>query len=135
VSIAEPALKTTSTGRTRLSARPPAMRGYPYVWLLIFAAFMVALFFVPSWGNDQLNVFNNWIIYTIMVVGFYFVFGMAGQFAFSQAAFAMLGGYMSAWATRQGTDWLVAVCMLPHERQDEELQRRIAARPVLRSEP
>jgi branched-chain amino acid transport system permease protein len=85
------------------------MRGYPYVWLLIFAAFMVALFFVPSWGNDQLNVFNNWIIYTIMVVGFYFVFGMAGQFAFSQAAFAMLGGYMSAWATRQGSDWLVAV--------------------------
>jgi len=33
------------------------------------------------------------------------------------------------------TDWLVAVCMLPHERQDEELQRRIAARPTLRSEP
>jgi len=25
--------------RSRLSARPPAMRGYPYVWLLIFAAF------------------------------------------------------------------------------------------------
>ena len=95
--------------RTRLSARPPAMRGYPYLWLLIFAAFMIALFFVPNWGNDQLNIFNNWVIYSIMVVGFYFVFGMAGQFAFSQAAFAMLGGYMSAWATRQGADWLVAV--------------------------
>jgi hypothetical protein len=27
------------------------------------------------------------------------------------------------------TDWLVAVCLLPHDRQDEELQRRIAARP------
>jgi hypothetical protein len=31
------------------------------------------------------------------------------------------------------TDWLVAVCLLPHDRQDEELQRRIAARPTLRS--
>jgi hypothetical protein len=30
------------------------------------------------------------------------------------------------------TDWLVAVCLLPHERQDEELQRRIAARPSYR---
>ena len=30
------------------------------------------------------------------------------------------------------TDWLVSVCILPHERQDEELQRRIAARPSLR---
>jgi len=27
------------------------------------------------------------------------------------------------------TDWLVAVCLLPHDRQDEELRRRIAARP------
>jgi hypothetical protein len=30
------------------------------------------------------------------------------------------------------TDWLVAVCLLPHDRQDEELQRRIAARPGYR---
>jgi hypothetical protein len=30
------------------------------------------------------------------------------------------------------TDWLVAVCLLPHDRQDEELQRRIAARPAYR---
>jgi hypothetical protein len=33
------------------------------------------------------------------------------------------------------TDWLVAVCLHPHERQDEELQRRIATRPGLRIEP
>jgi hypothetical protein len=31
------------------------------------------------------------------------------------------------------TDWLVAVCLLSHPQQDEELQRRIAARPPLRS--
>ena len=31
------------------------------------------------------------------------------------------------------TDWLVAVCLLPHDRQDEELQRRIAARPGARA--
>jgi hypothetical protein len=33
------------------------------------------------------------------------------------------------------TDWLVAVCMLPHERQDEELAARIAARPARGSQP
>lgn len=27
------------------------------------------------------------------------------------------------------TDWLVSVCLLPHDKQDEELQRRISARP------
>jgi hypothetical protein len=31
------------------------------------------------------------------------------------------------------TDWLVSVCLLPHERQDEELKQRIASRPGLRS--
>jgi ABC-type branched-subunit amino acid transport system ATPase component/ABC-type branched-subunit amino acid transport system permease subunit len=89
--------------------RPPAMRGYPYVWLAIFLGFMVLLRFVPDLGADRALLFNTWLVYTIMVVGFYFVFGMSGQFAFSQAAFAMVGGYTSAWATREGADWIVAV--------------------------
>ena len=101
--------KTRDGVRTRLSARPPAMRGYPYVWLVLFLLFMVALFFIPSWGNDQLVRFNDWILLTITVVGFYFVFGVSGQFAFSQAAFMMVGGYTSAWATREGWDWILAV--------------------------
>ena len=99
------------SARTRLSSRPPAMRGYPYAWLVIFLACMVALRFAPSWQVDQALVFNDWIFYTIMVVGFYFVFGVSGQFAFSQAAFAMVGGYTSAWATGEGADWLLAVAL------------------------
>jgi branched-chain amino acid transport system permease protein len=91
------------------TARPQAMRGYPYAWLGIFLAFMVLLRFVPNWGNDQALLFNTWLIYTMMVVGFYFVFGVSGQFAFSQAAFAMVGGYTSAWATREGWDWILAI--------------------------
>ena len=46
---------------------------------------------------------------------------------------------MLRWRAEQGgmldhvcaTDWLVAVCLLPHPGQDEELQRRIATRPSL----
>ncbi|HET9626012.1 MAG TPA: hypothetical protein VFP84_31845 [Kofleriaceae bacterium] len=45
------------------------------------------------------------------------------------------------WRAEQGdtldhvcaTDWLVSVCLLPHDRQDEELKQRIASRPSLRS--
>jgi ABC-type branched-subunit amino acid transport system ATPase component/ABC-type branched-subunit amino acid transport system permease subunit len=87
------------------------MRGYPYIWLLIFAAFVIVLRFTPSWGNEQLVVFNQWMYLTILVIGFYFVFGVSGQFAFSQAAFAMVGAYSSGWATRIGVDWLVAVAI------------------------
>lgn len=97
--------------RTRLSARPPAMRGYPYAWLLIFLVGMILFRFVPSWADDQMVVFNQWIYFTILVIGFYFVFGVSGQFAFSQAAFAMVGGYTSAWATREGVDWILAVAL------------------------
>ncbi len=97
--------------RTRLDARPPAMRGNPYASLAIFVLVMIALRFVPDWSSSQALVFNTWIVYTIMVVGFYFVFGVSGQFAFSQAAFAMVGGYTSAWATREGAGFLAAVAL------------------------
>ena len=99
----------TSAVRTRLSARPPAMRGFPYPWLAIFVVFMIGFRFLPAWSNEQTVNFNQWIYLSILVVGFYFVFGLSGQFAFSQAAFAMIGGYTSAWATREGVDWILAV--------------------------
>ncbi len=109
--MSQPSPSTTSAVRTRLSARPPAMRGYSYPWLAIFVLFMIGLRFIPSWSNGQAVSFNQWIYLSILVVGFYFIFGVSGQFAFSQAAFAMVGGYTSAWATRQGVDWILAVAL------------------------
>ncbi|MET0910650.1 MAG: ATP-binding cassette domain-containing protein, partial [Ilumatobacteraceae bacterium] len=100
---------TTGAVRTRLSARPPAMRGQPYAWLAIFVAFMIAFRFIPPWDNAQAYEYNQWLYFSVLVVGFYFIFGLSGQFAFSQAAFAMVGGYTSAWATRQGIDLILAV--------------------------
>ena len=71
---------------------------------------MIVLRFVPELGERPgCRSSTTWIFYTIIVVGFYFVFGVSGQFAFSQAAFAMVGGYTSAWATREGVDWILAV--------------------------
>jgi len=95
--------------RTRLSARPPAMRGQPYAWLLIFLLFIAVMRFAINWSGAELRLYDTFLIYTILVVGFYFVFGVSGQFAFSQAAFAMVGAYTSAWATRHGWEWILAV--------------------------
>ena len=83
------------------------MRGAPYLTL---ALFLLAVALVRQFGNFGLgdaDLVNTWLFYTVLVVGFYFVFGVSGQFAFSQAAFAAVGGYTSAWATREevfGTD-------------------------------
>src|SRR5262245_8223055 len=110
-SVSDTVAKSPSAVRTRLSARPPAMRGYPYVWLAIFLAFMIAFRFIPSWDDNQMFQYNLWLYYAVLVVGFYFIFGVSGQFAFSQAAFAMVGGYTSAWATREGINWIPAVAL------------------------
>ena len=102
----EPAV-TAATNATSTTARPPAMRGYPYLVARLFLGFMVGCASFRS-GATTSVFFNLWIIYTIMVVGFYFVFGISGQFAFCRPR--------SRWsvATRRrrdpsGLDWILAV--------------------------
>jgi ABC-type branched-subunit amino acid transport system ATPase component/ABC-type branched-subunit amino acid transport system permease subunit len=80
--------------------RPPAMRGQPYLWLGLFllGVALFRQFGVSGFGDTDLV--NTWLYYCVIVVGFYLVFGVSGQFAFSQAVFAAIGAYTSAWATR-----------------------------------
>jgi ABC-type branched-subunit amino acid transport system ATPase component/ABC-type branched-subunit amino acid transport system permease subunit len=87
--------------------RPPAMRGAPYLTLALFLLAVAALRQFGNLGLGDSDLVNTWLFYSVLVIGFYFVFGVSGQFAFSQAAFAAVGGYTSAWATREevlGTD-------------------------------
>jgi ABC-type branched-subunit amino acid transport system ATPase component/ABC-type branched-subunit amino acid transport system permease subunit len=93
--------------RTSLLPRPPAMRGSPYLWLGLVLLVLGLTRQFGSFGLGDADLINRWLFYTVLVVGFYFIFGVSGQFAFSQAAFAAVGGYTSAWATRTevwGTD-------------------------------
>lgn len=87
-------------GSERLShVKPPIYRGLPYVQI---AVVLLGIVIYRSWrteGLAQESLFNDWLIYAVVVLGFYFVFGLAGQFAFSQAAIFGLGAYASAWAT------------------------------------
>ena len=92
----------------RALARPPEMRGVPYAHLALFVVAVVVLRVVLVSGLAAENRYNLWLFYGILVVGFYFVFGMAGQFAFSQAAMAAVGGYASSWLMREGSGFLVA---------------------------
>src|SRR5262249_34596772 len=72
--------------------------------------FLVTVALLRQYGDFGLgdaDLVNTWLFYSVIVLGFYFVFGVSGQFAFSQAAFAAVGGYKSAWGTREagvGTD-------------------------------
>jgi ABC-type branched-subunit amino acid transport system ATPase component/ABC-type branched-subunit amino acid transport system permease subunit len=79
--------------------RPPAFRGHPY---LVTLGVLVALVVVRAWRTEGLleeNLFNTWLYFGCLVIGFWLVFGVAGLFAFSQAAFAGLGAYTATWVT------------------------------------
>lgn len=81
-------------------------RTSPYVRLAAFlaAAALYREFRISGLAGE--NTYNLWLFYATVVVGFWFVFGLAGQFAFSQAAFAGLGGYAYNWASRHHTFWV-----------------------------
>lgn len=96
------ATKTTPAGRTSdgdPAARPPVFRQRPLLGIAIFAAVMllIAANVHSRYGQGLLT---NWTLLSIASVGFYFVFGLSGQFAFSQAAFYGIGAYTSAWVTK-----------------------------------
>jgi branched-chain amino acid transport system permease protein len=90
-----------ASGRAGLwdRVRPPIYRGLPYIRILLVFVTMFLYRSVRTSGRAQEALFNDWLTYAIVVLGFYFVFGLAGQFAFSQAAMFGLGAYASAWAT------------------------------------
>ena len=50
----------------------------------------------------SIGILSQWATYALAGVGFYLVFGLSGQFAFSQAAFMGIGAYTSAWAVEHG---------------------------------
>jgi branched-chain amino acid transport system permease protein len=49
-------------------------------------------------GGFSYGLFNSWLVLSILGLGFYLVFGVSGQFAFSHGAFFGLGAYTSVWA-------------------------------------
>jgi branched-chain amino acid transport system permease protein len=79
--------------------KPPIYRGVPYLSVVVVILGVVLYRNTRTSGFAQESLFNDWLVYSIVVLGFYFVFGLSGQFAFSQAAIFGLGAYTSAWAT------------------------------------
>lgn len=92
--------------------RPPAYRGHPYLGVAVFVAGIAAYQKLFVEGMSGQNAVNLWLYYALATVGFYFVFAVAGEFAFSQAAFVGVGAYTSAWVSRSHNPWLGVVAAI-----------------------
>jgi branched-chain amino acid transport system permease protein len=95
--LSSPALRSRPAG----GVRPPE---YARRHFLAIAAFVIAVGAIaPQLATSRSAQFmvNLWLVYSIAALGFYLVFGLAGRFAFCQTFMMALGGYMSAWVTRE----------------------------------
>lgn len=102
-------------------ARPPAYQRHQYLAIALVVLGIVlyyrhgaALGLPGDFGAvDKLSgvvVFNEWIWLAAVVTGFHLVFGVAGRFAFSTAAFVGVGAYTSHYVTRtSGVHWAVGL--------------------------
>ena len=68
--------------------------------IAIFAVIAIVLELLIGDSLTQANLVNLWMFYACVSIGFYYLFGVSGQFAFSQAAMTGVGAYTSAWASR-----------------------------------
>ncbi|MEY4164831.1 MAG: hypothetical protein RL419_673 [Actinomycetota bacterium] len=68
--------------------------------IAIFAVIAIVLELLLGDSLTQANLVNLWMFYACVSIGFYYLFGVSGQFAFSQAAMTGVGAYTSAWAAR-----------------------------------
>jgi branched-chain amino acid transport system permease protein len=86
--------------RRRSDHQPPAYGQHHYLTMGLFlvAVALVAPEIAQS-RSDQFLV-NLWLVYCITGIGFYWVFGLAGKFAFCQTFMMALGGFTSAYLTR-----------------------------------
>jgi branched-chain amino acid transport system permease protein len=88
--------------RNRGVVRPSTYSGHQF---LVVAGFVLLVALVgPHVASSRANQFlvNLWLVYGITGIGFYWVFALAGRFAFCQTFMMALGGYTSAWVTRSG---------------------------------
>jgi branched-chain amino acid transport system permease protein len=99
--ISAPLGRVPAWRAARRRPRPPVYRGHQYLPVVAFVLAVAVL--VPNLvdANSDRNLVNLWLVYSIAAIGFYWIFGLAGRFAFCQTLAMAFGGYLTAWAARE----------------------------------
>lgn len=86
----------------------PAYRRHQYLVIAGFVALAALVLPQAISGTANQQLLDLWIVYSVAVIGFYWVFGLAGRFAFCQTFMMLFGGYVAAWVTRTlGPAWFL----------------------------
>jgi branched-chain amino acid transport system permease protein len=86
---------------------PTSFRRHQYPQVAIFLGLTALLVPVVVTSRSGMYDVNRWLIYSVAAIGFYWVFALAGRFAFSHPFMMALGAFTSAFIARQGlSPWL-----------------------------
>ncbi|MDV8071000.1 branched-chain amino acid ABC transporter permease [Rhodococcus sp. IEGM 1366] len=110
-----PSAMRASAMRARpIQARPGRVR----LHVTLFLVFIGVLASAPLWttNNYQWGILNQAMVFVVFAAGFYFVFGMSGQFNFAHGGFFAIGAVVSAKAAGENHFWLgfvaaIVVCV------------------------
>lgn len=104
-------MATTVATRTR-SSHPNRSNATPgsraRVHLVALAVLVAAVLSAPLWvtSNYQWGILNQAFVYIVLAIGFYFVFGLSGQFNFAHGGFFAIGAVVSGRIAGDDNFWL-----------------------------
>lgn len=79
--------------------------------LIAVAVAIAGLCLVPLLGlsSNGMNLVDLWLVYSVSALGYLWVLGLAGRYAFCHTFMMAIGGYSAAWADARGAAFLVAL--------------------------
>jgi branched-chain amino acid transport system permease protein len=93
------------------SLRPVNYRRHQFPQIIAFVAIVAVVVKFSVHDLSTMHNVNLWLVYSVSAVGFYWIFGVAGRFAFSHTFMMALGAYTSAFIARHGqSPWLGMLC-------------------------
>lgn len=89
------------TPGSRSELAPQSYRLHHYRTLALSLVAIAVLAPLLARGRADAFLVNQWLVYAIAGVGFYWIFGLAGRFAFCQTLMMATGAYVSARVVRE----------------------------------
>lgn len=91
----------SKNGGSEAGAAPGVYRQRHYVTLVVVIGAIALV--APALAQSRSDKFlvNLWLVYAIAGIGFYWIFGMAGRFAFCQTLMMAFGAYTSAYVVNE----------------------------------
>lgn len=85
------------SGAASATLAPDVYRRHHYATIVVFVAGVALVFSFGVQDPQKQYLTDLWLVYAVSAMGFRWIFGLAGRFAFCQTFMMALGGYTSAY--------------------------------------